>query len=101
MDAYYSSDLTDGQWQLIDCRQLNDPPRQRFFIVTHQCEHIGVRLTSKAATPESQVESTFRLILLRSPTAKERERFAIYAGLHGLVNACHVSLNTNEFVYVD
>jgi hypothetical protein len=66
-----------------------------------QCEHIGNSLTAKAAAPELQVESAFRLILLRSPTAKERDRFAVYVGLHGLANACHVLLNTNEFVYVD
>jgi mono/diheme cytochrome c family protein len=74
---------------------LND----RFLI--RQCEHMSDLLGSKATTPEAQVETAFRLILLRSPTAKERDRFADYARRHGLANVCHVLLNSNEFLYVD
>lgn len=66
-----------------------------------QCEHMASLLASKAATPELQVDSAFRLILLRSATAKERDRFVAYARRHGLANACHVLLNSNEFLYVD
>jgi hypothetical protein len=66
-----------------------------------QCEHMARLLASKAATPESQIESAFRLILLRTANAKERDRFAAYARRHGLANVCHVLLNTNEFLYVD
>jgi mono/diheme cytochrome c family protein len=66
-----------------------------------QCEHMSRLLGSKAATPEARVDAAFRLILLRSPTAKERDRFADYARRHGLANVCHVLLNSNEFLYID
>jgi hypothetical protein len=74
---------------------LND----RFLI--RQCEHMSGLLQARAATSEAQVESAFRLVLLRSPTAQERDRFADYARRHGLANVCHVLLNCNEFLYVD
>ena len=66
-----------------------------------QCEHMADLLTSKAGTPESQVDAAFRLIMLRSATAKERDRFAAYARQYGLAkSACHILLNCNEFIYI-
>jgi hypothetical protein len=74
---------------------LND----RFLI--RQCQHMSGFLGSKAAPPEAQVDAAFRLILLRSPTSKEKDRFADHARRHGLASVCHVLLNSNEFLYVD
>ena len=66
-----------------------------------QCEHIAARFAKKANTPETQAESAFQLILLRTPREKERTDFAAYIQHHGLANACHLLLNSNEFLYLD
>ena len=59
------------------------------------------RLASHAATAEAQVDAAFRLMLLRPPSGRERERVAAYVRRHGLANACQVLLNCNEFFFVD
>jgi hypothetical protein len=41
------------------------------------------------------------LILQRQASANELEQFVTYVASHGLVNACHLLLNTNEFLYLD
>ena len=66
-----------------------------------QCEHIAARLAKNANTPETQAQSAFQLILLRAPHEKERADFAACIQHHGLANACHLLLNTNEFLYLD
>ena len=66
-----------------------------------QCEHLAARLAENASTPETQAESAFHLILLRAPREKERAEFAAYIQHHGLANACHLLLNSNEFLYLD
>ena len=59
------------------------------------------------------VEAAYRIALSRSPSSGERERALKFvtssdaeapagAGLDvGLVDLCHVLLNSNEFLYVD
>ena len=66
-----------------------------------QCEHIAVCLTEKSGTPAAQAASAFHLILLRAPREKEQAEFAAYIAKHGLANACHLLLNSNEFLYLD
>jgi hypothetical protein len=66
-----------------------------------QCEHIAARLAAKSATPETQAESVFQLILLRGGREQERAKFAAYIQHHGLANACQLLLNSNEFLYLD
>ena len=70
------------------------------FLIRH-CEHIAHRLAESASAPEIQVESAFRLVLLRSPSSKERERFTEYTRRHGLPNTVQILLNSNEFLFVD
>ncbi|MFT5410809.1 MAG: hypothetical protein ACI9NC_003542 [Verrucomicrobiales bacterium] len=74
---------------------LNDP-----FLI-RQCEHIAAHLTKAADTPETQAESAFELILLRSACEHERVKFANYIRSHGLANACQLLLNSNEFIHLD
>jgi mono/diheme cytochrome c family protein len=66
-----------------------------------QCEHLARRLAAQDATPPSQAESAFRLILLREAREKERAELGAYIQRHGLANACHLLLNSNEFLHVD
>jgi hypothetical protein len=66
-----------------------------------QCEHIAGRLAHESEQPKDRAATAFRLMLQRSPTARESEAFAVYIQNHGLANACHVLLNSNEFLYID
>jgi hypothetical protein len=70
------------------------------FIV-RQSEHIARRLGREGNRIEDQVAAAYRLILGRSPTAKERRAVCSYAAKHGLANACRVLLNSSEFVFVN
>ena len=65
-----------------------------------QCEHIAARV--KADTPGGpEIPRLFRLLLQRQPDAGELARFTAYAQRHGLANAVHVIINSNEFLYLD
>jgi len=74
-----------------------------------QCEHIAERLErehpagseSGEPHPARLVTAAFRLLLLRPPTDEERVLFTDYVHRHGLANACHVLLNTSEFLHLD
>jgi hypothetical protein len=66
-----------------------------------QCEHVAAHLSAKANSSQAQVESAFRLILLRAPRDDERAKFAAYIQRYGLANACQILLNSNEFLYLD
>jgi mono/diheme cytochrome c family protein len=74
---------------------LNDP-----FMV-RQSEHFADRLRRERADLEGQIERGFRLTLGRPPRPDEREVLADYALEHGLVSACRLLFNLNEFVFVD
>ena len=69
--------------------------------VIRQAEHIAARCTQEAATPETQVAAAFRLLLQRAPRPAEAAAFAAGVRKHGLANACHILINTNEFLYLD
>jgi hypothetical protein len=74
---------------------LND----KFMV--RQSEHIADRAAHVGKDPEQQVAEAYRLILGRSPTAKEARAVGAYAARRGMANACRVLLNSNEFVFVD
>jgi hypothetical protein len=73
---------------------LNSP------FVIRQCEHIAARLDQETSD-EPQVARAFRLLLGRDPRPDELARFSAFARQHGLANACHVIVNSNEFLYID
>ncbi len=74
---------------------LNDP------FAIRQCEHIATRFSNESNTTRDQIQSAFRHILLRYPSASEIESFAAYAEEHGLANTCQLLLNSNTFLYLD
>ncbi len=69
--------------------------------VIRQCEHIAACIAAQDNTPEAQAESAVQLILLRDARGAERTKLADFIQRHGLVNACQLLLNTNEFLYLD
>ena len=71
------------------------------FLLNH-AEHMARRIGDrhKGNIPE-QVQAAFQLILQRQASSHELEQFAGYVTSHGLANACHLLLNTNEFLYLD
>ena len=73
---------------------LNDP------LVLHQAGRIADRLGARVP-PEARIDTLFRQVLLRSPSAEERAMMAAHAERHGLAAAVHLLLETNEFLYLD
>ena len=68
--------------------------------VIRQCEHIAARV-EKNAPANTAIPRTFRQLLQREPNADELTRFTAYAQTHGLANAVHVIINSNEFLHLD
>lgn len=66
-----------------------------------QCEHIAARIEQAVTRPDELVAAAFRLMLQRAPDEREAAAFTAYIQQHGLANACHVLLNSNEFLYID
>jgi hypothetical protein len=102
MDAL---DCPDGA-AMTPVRGASTTPIQAFSMLNdafliRQCEWIAKRLGSSATTLELQIDAAFKLILHRKPNDRERALTTEYARKHGLANACHVLLNSNEFLYVD
>ena len=54
-----------------------------------------------AGGPSEQTAAAFRLALGRQPTPTERDALSAHARQYGLLSACRVILNLNEFVFVD
>ena len=66
-----------------------------------QSEHLAARIVPPGTGPMAAADAAFRHILLRAPKDAERAQMASYIQRHGLANACHLLLNSNEFLYVD
>ncbi len=69
--------------------------------VIRQCEHFAERLQQSAATLDGQIEQAYRIALNRKPTSEELQMMGRYAARHGLVNACRLLVNSNEFMFID
>jgi len=68
--------------------------------VIRQCEHIAARV--KMDTPDgAEVAHAYRLLLQRPPSTDELKRLTDYTQKHGLANAIHVIINSNEFLHLD
>ncbi len=100
MDAL---DAPDGS-SLTPVRSVSTTALQAFALlnnpfVIRQCEVIAERLAQHGK--DDPIRQLFRLLLQREPAADERARFTDYAGKHGLANACHLIVNSNEFLHLD
>lgn len=99
MDAL---DAPDGS-SLTPVRSVSTTALQAFALlnnpfVIRQCEVIGENVAPRGGDACRQL---FRCLLQREPTADELARFTDYAGKHGLANACHLIVNSNEFLHVE
>lgn len=101
MDAL---DAPDGG-ALTPVRGQSTTVFQAFTLLNHpfvirQCEHIAAR-AEREAKGRDPIDSLFRIVLQRAPKLEERNQFAAYTRKHGLANACHFLVNSNEFLYLD
>ncbi len=64
-------------------------------------KHFAARVAKISAEPEQQIAAAYRLALSRAPSAEESRALSAFAREQGLVNACRVILNLNEFAFVD
>ncbi len=64
-------------------------------------KHTAARIRANHADVNHQIVALYRLALSRLPSANELSDLTDYANQHGLINACRVMFNLNEFVFVD
>ncbi len=104
LDAPDGSVLTPVRGQSTTAVQafalLNNP------FVIRQCEHIAARVEKNVAdgvdaTADERIVGAFRLLLQRAPRADELAHLTGYTQRHGLANAVHVIINSNEFLHLD
>jgi hypothetical protein len=70
-------------------------------LVLRQCEHLASRLEREVPTLDARVERACLLLHGHAPDAQTRADVAAYAAKHGLVSACRVLVNSNEFLFVN
>jgi hypothetical protein len=69
--------------------------------VVEQAGFIADRIRAAAGEDApSQVAAAYQQILLREPTAAQRDRAVAFLDAHGLAGLCRILLNSNEFLYV-
>ena len=64
-------------------------------------KNFAARVAKISAEPEPQIAAAYRLALSRTPSAEESRALSTFTREQGLVNACRVILNLNEFAFVD
>jgi mono/diheme cytochrome c family protein len=69
--------------------------------MVRMAEHFAARVVVAGIDLRSQTTAAWRLALSREPGEEELRTLLEYAEKHGLVNACRLILNTNEFAFVD
>ncbi len=74
---------------------LNDP------FLFKQAEYFAERVHKVGDDVGKQIDLAYQLAYGRLPDAAERELLVSYVKKHGLVQACRVLLNANEFVFID
>ncbi len=62
---------------------------------------LAARLRKEAATEDARIVRAYRLVLGRTPTAKELELSRLLVKEASLAELCRALFNVNEFVYLD
>jgi hypothetical protein len=70
------------------------------FILS-QSREFAKRLEGYEGKLERQIAAAYELALGRPPRPEERDALAAHARKYGLLAACRVLINTNEFMFVD
>ncbi|MFO0891671.1 MAG: PSD1 and planctomycete cytochrome C domain-containing protein [Isosphaeraceae bacterium] len=92
--------------QLTATRSESITPLQAFALlnnpfVLRQAEHLARRLERERSTLPDRIDRLFELVVNRPAGSTERSELEAYARRHGLVNACRMLLNSNEFLFLD
>jgi hypothetical protein len=102
------TDALDGAdaSQLVAIRTESTTALQALELLNHpfvlrQCQAFADRLVCMNPTLNAQLTAAFELAYGRPPEASELCALAPYAAHHGLVNACRLIFNSNEFLYVN
>ncbi len=68
-----------------------------------RAERLAERIVSEntRADAAAQVRAAFGIVLQREPAGSETRSFHDHVSQHGLANACHLLLNSNEFLFLD
>ncbi len=69
--------------------------------VLRQCQAFAERLARLTPKLESQLAAAFELAYARPAAADELRELGAYAARYGLINACRLIFNSNEFLYVN
>ncbi len=70
-------------------------------LMVTMAKHFAAQLDAGGGDLPAKVDRAFRQALSRPPSAEERANLTAYAQQQGLVNACRVLFNLNEFAFVD
>jgi hypothetical protein len=99
LDCPDASQFTPVRTSSVTALQALAMMNDRF--TTRYAEHFAARLEQESKNRSGQIARAYELALGRSPSSIEAKRLADYADKHGLVNACRLLLNCNEFLFVD
>jgi mono/diheme cytochrome c family protein len=91
---------------LVEKRNETISPLQALALLNNNlmlvmAESFAGRLQRETMSTDQAVERAFELALGRSASEKEKANLSAYANKFGLVNACRLIFNLNEFVFVD
>jgi len=70
-------------------------------LVLAMSRHMAGRLEGSISSEQARTELAFRRALGRAATAEESRAFVEYARNYGMIQACRVLMNLNEFAFVD
>ena len=90
----------------VDKRNTSVSPLQALVQMNNQLvlvmsRHFAGRLDQAGASLEERINLAYRIVFQREAGAEERAALAAHAERHGLVSACRVILNLNEFNFAD
>jgi len=91
---------------LVEKRNETISPLQALALLNNNlmlvmAESFARRLEKEATTIDEAVERAFELALGRTASENEKANLSAYANKFGLVNACRLIFNLNEFVFID
>lgn len=66
-----------------------------------QAEYFADRLEKISPDPTTQIREAYEICYGRGASDAEAEQLVEYSRRHGLVNACRLLFNANEFIFVD
>ena len=99
LDCADPSQLVDKRNETLTALQALAMMNNKFMV--RMSEHLADRVAKAGDDLPARIESVYRLVLGRSPTADERDELVAYGRQFGLANTCRLVLNLNEFAFVD